>query len=128
MKAEIMRRFWAVCRECGISSEDAHNKVSAEFGYESIKLLTDREALYIIDCFLGKESRKPSSKGVMSQKQRWLIENLEDELGWKDNPERLRGFIKKYTGCEFLDWLSARQASSVIEGLKRLASQKEGGI
>lgn len=120
MRAEVMRRFWAVCRECGLSGEDAHGKVFTEFGYESIKELTDREALYIIDSLLGKECRKPLGRGVMSQKQRWLIEKLAEELGWKGNPERLRGFIKKYTGCEFIDWLSAKQASSVIEGLKRL--------
>ena len=126
MNEKILKRFWAVCRERGITSEDAHARVYAEFGTEHISGLRDSEALYIIDSFLGKRPAKPRGGGRMaSDKQLWLIRRLASELGWNDNPERLAGFLRKYTGCDDIMWLTARSASAVIEGLKRI--QKGGG-
>lgn len=121
MQEKILKRFWAVCREYGISSEDAHARVFDEFGTEHIKDLRDAEALYIIDSFLGKRPPKPRTRGAMaSDKQIWLIQKLAAELGWNDNPERLSGFVRKYAGVDNLLWLTKKQASAVIEGLKRL--------
>lgn len=126
MNDKILKRFWAVCRECGISNEDAHARVYAEFGTEHISGLRDSEALYIIDSFLGKRPAKPRCGGRMaSEKQLWLIRRLASELGWNDNPERLTGFLRKYAGCDNIMWLTARSASAVIEGLKRI---QKGGI
>lgn len=124
MQERILKRFWAVCRECGISNEDAHARVLAEFGTEHISTLRDSEALYIIDGFLGKRPMKPRTHGAMaSDKQIWLIQKLAAELGWNDNPDRLSGFVRKYAGVDNLLWLTKKQASAVIEGLKRLTER-----
>ena len=124
MNERILKRFWAVCRECGISKEDAYARVFAEFGTEHISSLRDSEALYVIDGFLGKRPPKPKTYGKMiTDKQIWLINKLAAELGWHDNPERLSGFIRKYTGCDNITWITARQASAIIEGLKKLCER-----
>ena len=121
MQPGVLKRFWAVCREYGLSSEEAHDLVLTNMGTEHISELRDSEALYIIDIIQGKKQRKPQTNGKMiSDKQLYLINRLSCELGWDDNPARLTGFVRKYTGVDNLTWLTAKQASSVIEGLKRI--------
>jgi len=64
--------------------------------------------------------------GKITQRQADLISLLEDYLGWTENPERLRGFIKKQTGMDKeVQDLGNREASKVITGMKRILKGME---
>lgn len=120
MKSVILRRLFKVCRNIGIDNEALHQRAYNEFGVESLKELSDVQGWYLIDVLQGKRVRRPSGRGMITDKQMYLIRQLVKELGWDDNPARLAGFIRKYAGVDSIEWLSTRAASAVIEGMKRM--------
>ncbi len=124
MKPELMRRLWAVAREYGVDKDMLHSLCIEELQEEHISHLSDRQALYLIDRVQGKDAIKPSPRGMISERQKKYIKDLEYKLGWNDNPARLAGFIKKYAKTDVIDWLTVSQAAKVIEGLKALAERK----
>ncbi|MBQ7976004.1 MAG: DUF1018 domain-containing protein [Clostridia bacterium] len=127
MDNKYRKRLWATVRELGLEKDIVYDIISTEFRKDSTKLLTNSEALYVIDRLKGKQSRRPDVPGMITFKQRQFIKQLEKSLGWSDNPARLRGFVRRYTGLDDLEWLSSKQAVNIIEGLKRIQSaQKEG--
>ncbi|KYG90363.1 hypothetical protein A0U40_18400 [[Bacillus] sp. KCTC 13219] len=54
----------------------------------------------------------------------WKIEQLEQQLGWQDEPQRLQGFIKKYYKVERVEWLTSAQAWRLIESLKKMLEKE----
>ena len=124
MKPHLMRKLWAVAREYGVDKDMLHTLCREELNEEHISMLSDRQAIYLIDRLQGKDAVKPSPRGKITAEQKKYIRDLEIKLGWADNPARLAGFIKKYAKTTLLDWLTVRQASKVIEGLKALAERK----
>lgn len=63
--------------------------------------------------------------GKATQKQLNYIALMEHELGWTDEPKRLRGFIKRTRGEKKRpQYLSNRQASDVINGLEKLTGRQ----
>ena len=127
MKNNTLKRFWCVCREHGISTEDIYAKVYAEFGTEHISDLDDAALRYMIDLLDGKRTHKPSRNSSMaSYRQIALIEGIAKRLGWEDNPARLLGFVAKYAKVDDLQWLTKRQASTVVEGLKKIEARQTG--
>ena len=60
-----------------------------------------------------------TDSGMITNKQKWKINCLVEELGWQDNPKRLEGFIFKETGIKKIQWLSKRNATKVIMGLEK---------
>lgn len=125
----MLRRLWAVAHEVNIDSESLHERVYNEFGVDSLKELDNAQGWYIIDVLQGKNVRRPpAGKGMITDRQIYMIRMMERELGWNDNPGRLAGFIKKYAGVEHIEWLSRRKASAVIEGMKRLIRNSECGV
>lgn len=124
MKPELMRRLWAVAREYGVDKDMLHTLCKEELNEEHISMLSDRQARYLTLRVQGKDAVKPSPRGMITAEQKKYIRDLEIKLGWADNPARLAGFIKKYAKTTLLDWLTVRQASKVIEGLKALSERK----
>ncbi len=66
-----------------------------------------------------------SHNGLATKREVWKVRQLETELGWADNPKRLRGFLKKYAGIERLEWLPHSKAWRVIEALKSLLEKQD---
>lgn len=127
MDERYRKRLWATVRELGLEKEVVYEIIGAEFQKDSTKLLSNSQILYVIYRLKGVQSRKPDVPGMITYKQRQFINQLEKKLGWADNPARLRGFIKRYTGLDTIEWLTKKQAANIIEGLKRIQSaQKEG--
>lgn len=120
MRDKVMKRLWCLVREYGLDKDILSQMVFNEFGLTRISAMTDIDAYYIMDLIQGKKAVKPSPFGMATIKQKQLIRHLERELGWNENPSRLAGFIKKYSGTDCIDWLTKTQASSIIEGLKGL--------
>lgn len=125
MDNKRMKQLWATANEYGLDSEALHDLISSELGKMSIKGLSEREAIFIIDRIKGKQGRIPEAPGMITYKQLGLIRRLEKKLDWTDNPERLKAFIYKQCGCRHIEWLSAWQASGVIEAMKRMSKQRE---
>ncbi len=70
-----------------------------------------------------------SEPGKATQRQLDYIAMMEWELGWLDNPKRLRGFIERTRGEKKRPWiLSNRQASDVITGLEKMTGRKPGTV
>jgi hypothetical protein len=60
-------------------------------------------------------------RGSITDRQKWLIQQLVNELGWSGNPERLAGFMaRQCRGKRDVADLHVPEASRLIEGLKHL--------
>ena len=127
MKPTTMRQLWATAKNYGMDSEMLHNLLFSELSKEHISKLSEREAKYLIDRIKGKDVPKPAPRGRASNEQKKYIRDLAAKLGWDDNPARLSGFIKKYAKIDNIDWLTAYQASKIIEALKRMVSDGKDG-
>jgi len=127
-----MRKLYATAREKGIDNDLLHAMVKSRYKKDSIRDLTIKQAANLIDS-IETERTVPLPTGrqlpLATKKQIYKIRELEKELGWTDNPARLRGFLRKYAGTEQVDWLTKEQAWRVIEGLKSILKQQaeEGG-
>lgn len=125
-KAQI-RKIYATARELGIDDDMLHTYVFNRTGSEHISTLTIKEANSVIDGLEVHRIEKEGgpAKGMANEKQKRYIKDLADKLGWKDEPWRLKGFIRKYAGVEDLNWLTLKQASNVIEGLKKIIEKEK---
>ena len=118
-----LRHLWASAKELGMDSDQVHALVQTVTGQEHISQLTEEQATRVIDTLAGRKTKLPSG---VSKKQLWRIRDLAKQLGWADNPKRLLGFVKRQTGIERLEWLSASDARRVHEGLKVLLAREQG--
>ncbi|MCR4442946.1 MAG: regulatory protein GemA [Peptococcaceae bacterium] len=116
-----IKKLWASARENGLEEDDLRQLIKNLTGSEKISTMTSDQAVRVIDILTGKTEYRP---GFASKEQLWKIKQLATELGWGDNPKRLRGFIKKYAGVENMKWLRERQASNIIEGLKKIQQRQ----
>lgn len=118
-KEQIIKINTVARKEHGLDTQLLHDMVYEMTGKSSIRELSKYEAMDVIDCLTGKQPQnRPLSRASVAQID--YIKDLEKELGWQDNSKRLQGFIKKFAKTERLHWLTPKQASNVIEGLKSL--------
>jgi hypothetical protein len=124
-KAQI-RKIYVTAKELGLDNELLHTFIFNLIGQEHISALTKYEAINVIDKLeerrTGKKKSKPNSRA--SREQLWKIKDLEKQLGWADNPKRLQGFMKKYTGIENVSWLTPYKASTLIEAMKKICKRQ----
>lgn len=122
-----IRKIYATARDLGIGNELLHTYVFNMTGQEHISGLTKREAMRIIDGLVLKNLEKEDGHipGRATKRQKAFITDLEKDLGWKGEPWRLKGFLKKYAKVEEMSWLTPRQASNVIEGLKKILEKEK---
>lgn len=121
------RLLFGVAREYGIDRELLHERIENEFNRKSISELTDNQIYTLVDKLKGKNTHNNIGRhgaGRLSQAQHKLILEYADILGWTSNPKRLQGFIRKYSRVDDINWLTAKQASKIIEGLKKLIEKK----
>ncbi len=125
------KKIYATAREIGMDNDLLHGVVEELTKKEHISDLTIAQAARVIDHItMNTDSRRfidlPTGRKVAmaTQKQMWKVQDLEEKLGWKDNPKRLRGFCRKYAGVDNPDWMTKEQAKRIIEGLKSLLKQQ----
>lgn len=121
----VIRQIWGMAKnDLQISEDEVRAVLYQCTGKESMRECNDRE-LYLLLCQLGKmKDSKNTQPGKSTPRQLWKIRQLEEKLGWSDNPKRLRKFMEKYSNVEKLEWLDFEQASSLIESLKKVLKQE----
>lgn len=116
--AAQMRKIHVLAKDYGLDDDLLHLQIQTLTGKGSLKELSLGEAARVID-------RLDQKANNMSWKQKCLIDRLMQELGWTDekgipDDKRLDGFCSKYCGVDSHKWLTRRDASKVIEGLKNM--------
>lgn len=126
------KRLWAIAKspELRLTDEEVHAVVLRETGKTSIRELTAGELSRVVGVLQEMKDRVSPRKRSFSGRPETLglrskIHALEKELGWDNDPKRLAGFVKRVTHVERLEWLSPKQCSQVIEGLKAMLKRKE---
>lgn len=119
-----VKKIWALARELGLDEDLLRAVTFYLTGSESISALTKTQAAVLID-ELESKKRGETRPGMATPRQIWKIRELEKELGWADQPARLRGYLKKYAHVDDLRWLTGKQAWKVIEGLKKILARQE---
>lgn len=124
-----MRAIFALGKKLGMDTDDLHAIAYRIGGVESLKSLTAREAGRMIDELrrrAGEPVRGPGtgSPSRATGPQQRMIYALTREMGWADQPERLRGYLRRCSGAEDVRFLTPQQASRVIDGLKAM---RDGG-
>ena len=125
-----IKLIWVLARQIGMESNELYDVVSAVTGKDSIKALSVTDGTDIIEVLVRaggrvKKKRKPRPDlppnvvELVTRKQTRLIKHLEKKLGWQDNPERLKGFIRRIIKREGVR--TKQEAMKVIEGLKSMA-------
>ncbi len=120
-RTHMIRQIWGMAKnELQMKEDDVRAAMYEATGKESMKLCTDRE-LYKVLCHLGRiKDQQNTLPGKATPQQLWKIRQLEEKLGWIDNPKRLRKFMEKYSKVEKIEWLEFKQASDLIESLKKV--------
>lgn len=125
-----VKAIFSLGNKLGMDKEDLHGIAYRHGKVESIKQLSRREAGAVIEELktrLGQPLTSPMRQNVLyraTPEQQQKIAALVRELGWNDQPERLRGFVRRMCRVDDVRFLNPDQASRVIEALK--AMQKGG--
>jgi len=120
----VIKKIWATARSIGMEQEDIYNVLQRETGKDSMRQCSQKELERVLLSLQSMQGFNNFRGNRVTKKQLWKIGQLEKQLGWQDNPQRLKGFIKKFYSVEQMEWLTSTQAWRLIESLKKLA-QKE---
>jgi hypothetical protein len=122
----LLKKIWALAKQTGLDEDNVRAIAAIVTGSSKLSTLSKSEALLIIDSInVQTGNAKPRVRGRITKAQRWKIEELEKALGWADDPQHLRRFIKKYYKVDHIDWLTQQKASKLIESLKNIAARQE---
>ncbi|KEQ23416.1 regulatory protein GemA [Paenibacillus tyrfis] len=123
---EQRRKIFGIQKQHGIETDDLYSLVEQISGNRSISALTKEQGIKLIDrlCKIVGEVPKPREHRA-SEAMIGYIRKLEQELGWKDDPNRLLGFMKRMTGVDRLEWLTKQQGIKLIEGLKNMRGRAD---
>ncbi|MDO5300108.1 MAG: DUF1018 domain-containing protein [Clostridia bacterium] len=120
-----VKAIWALGRKLGMDRDDLHAIAYRISGVESISTLTAWQAGRMIDELrmrAGETVRTGDGRATAAQQR--MIAMLVRQMGWADQPERLRGYIRRMCGADDVRFLTPQQASCVIDGLKAM---RDGG-
>lgn len=129
-----IKLMWVLAKQLGVDSQALHELIHGVYGKTSLKSLAQHEARTIIDRFVqagGKVKKKsaprksfpPNVVEMVTRKQVKFIDLLEKALGWQDNPERLRGFVKRTIKTKVVR--TKKEGIKVIQGLKSMVERKQ---
>ena len=122
-----IKLVWVLARQIGMDSDLLHELVFKVTGNDSLKALSIKEANQVIDSLIYagakvKKTTKPRRKALppnvvelITPDQVRFIKYLEKELGWHENPERLKGFLKRTIKSEVAR--TKKQGIKIIQGL-----------
>lgn len=119
-----IRKIYALAKELNLDNELLHDFMNNTIKEKSISKLTNIQAITLIDELeykkTGVRKKKIYRSDRATEDQIYKIQALEKELGWNENPKRLKGFMKKYSKVEDINWLTDEAASNLIEALKKV--------
>lgn len=117
--------MYGMAKRCGLDNDTLHDLVKCRTGQDSIRALSSGQANLVIGRMqelLGESAKTPSDRATEAQVRK--IYGIAREMGWMDNPMRLRSFLEKRFGCSDVAFLPASKVSAVIEALKAM---QDGG-
>lgn len=125
-----LRKIHVLARECGMDDDLLHSHLVVLSGKDSLRELTVKEGISLIDSLEGKGIRKGEEKATY--RQMGYIHGLMKKCGWvtdggQPDMERLDRFQQSPKAGFNLGshkWLTRRQASSLIEALKQMSERK----
>lgn len=123
----LIKAVWGISKQLGIDKEELYILLGRETGKSGIRACSNDELqklLKALDFFKQKDALQHGGKRL-SEAQKKYIHDLAANLGWKAEPHRLQAFVKRNTGVENVSWLSPRQASNIIEGLKNMLTRRD---
>jgi len=120
-------KIFKLAAEKGLDNEMLHAYIFSLVGKSSIKELSKRDAMTIIDALIGKTQ---NAIHMISNKQQKYIEGLAKNYGWVDennnlNRKKLSAWLEGKYGCSDITWLTSKKASDAIEGLKAMISREK---
>jgi len=123
----IIKAVWAISRELGIDSDGLHDILFRETRQESMRIASDAELKKLLDALRLYQGEDQIHNDMLSKKQENYIYDLARRLGWSNDPKRLQGFVKKYYHVDRVEWLKKKDASNLIESLKKMLERAENG-
>lgn len=135
INAKQIKLIWVLVKQIGLDEDQVHNLIFQVTAKKSIKTLSDLEVNQLINHFIRMGARVKKRRGpsrnlpfnvveLVSQKQIRLVDILADQLGWQDDPDRLKGFIRKVIKRDRI--ITKQDGMKVIEGLKSILNKKKG--
>ena len=116
-----LKAIFALSRKLGMDMEDLHGMAYRISGTDSLRTLSGREAGRMIEELKTRCGqpviRTGGGAGRATEAQQRKIFRLTCELGWNDQPERLRGYIRRMCKADDVRFLTPQQASIIIDGL-----------
>lgn len=117
------RKIFLLAKQMDMDSDLLHSYIHALVGKDSIRKLTIREAIRVIDGLSGE-----NQKDTMSQAQKSYLIFLAKRVGWVNRQgelaeERLNGFCRKEYHVLYWTSLTKKNAGKAIEALKSMAER-----
>ena len=132
-----IKLVWVLARQIGMDSDLLHKLVFKVTGNDSLKALSIEETNQVIDSLIYagakvKKTIKPRGKALppnvvelITPDQVRFIKYLEKELGWHENPERLKGFLKRTIKGDVAK--TKKQGIKAIQGLLSMVRRQSEG-
>ena len=119
------RKIFKLKNEHGLDEETFRSMLQTTVNKESLKLLTIRDAVDVINRLEGK----PQRVNRISHKQESYIKGLAKNLGWVDidgnlDMTKLNRWLEGRYHVSSLSWLTPKNASDAIEGLKVMTARQ----
>ena len=119
-----LRMIYGMAKKIGMDNDELHCMVHGLTGCESLRALDTRQGARVIDRLnaLAGVERTPPNRASPAQQR--MILGLARDMGWMEDPARLRGFLESRAGVSDVRYLPPAAAGRIIEAMKAM---KEGG-
>lgn len=127
-RKKLIRTIWTRSAELNMDRDSVHFLLKDVTGQERMRDCTEEQLQKMVTALKLQKGLQEQYSQRATSRQFKYISSLEYQLGWKGNPERMRGFLKKNKYPLNIAWLTQEEASNVIEGLKKIlerGKQKE---
>lgn len=126
-----LRMIYGLAKKAGLDDGDLHGLVHGLTGCESLADMTGYGAGRVIDRLKALLGQEPGQKmrgdagpaRATGGQQRKILAQVR-AMGWADEPERLRGWLRKMYNVDDVRFLTPGQAGKCIDVLK---SMHDGG-
>lgn len=129
ISSDQRKKIFGLAKEIGLTGEVGEANLRAlvyeTTGKESIKALTSDQANKVIRRLaqlLGQKAYRPDRA---SAGELWKQRELAKKVGWTE--EQLATFVKRMAKVDRPEWQTSKDASNVIEGLKKIHARQRGG-
>lgn len=119
--------IYTLARKGGLDNDTLHVLVNNLTGKDSIKLLASRDAAQVIDALkrlIGQEPAAPRDRASDAQAAKIL--SLAAELGWADDPCRLRSWLESRYHASHPRFLNKANTNNCIQAMKAMLAGGRG--